>query len=216
MLALATAAGAGSAERQPLTVDRVVASIGNEAITESDVIQEYRFETFLADGRVPSKSPTPPAFKAVEMRLVDQMLLERQLKLDPVKSSPITQQSLQQMETMRKKFRTSGDFEAALRSLRMNQGELLNKLEEQRAILQMIDDRFRPAADADVGSEDIQHYYREVFLPEFARKATGPAPPLSKVQGKIHEILVQKQISELLQEWLTELRRATSVRIISK
>jgi hypothetical protein len=215
LLALVTvAARARAAETERVTADRVVASMGNEAITESDVIREYRFETFVADGRVPAKPPGSQVLRAVEARLIDQELLERQLKRDPIDSSVTRQRVSQRMAEIRKRFKSPDGFAAALRSLGMSPAELMKKLEEQQAILGMIDERFRLSAG--VGSSDIQRYYREVFLPEFARRASGPAPPLSQVQDKIREILVQEQINKLLKEWLTELKRESGVRLIAK
>ncbi|MGH9453814.1 MAG: hypothetical protein ACRD2O_07580, partial [Terriglobia bacterium] len=47
------------ASAQAQTLDRVVAAVGRTAITESDVLQEYRLEKFLDDGRVPVDLPGP-------------------------------------------------------------------------------------------------------------------------------------------------------------
>jgi hypothetical protein len=208
------AARARATEAERVTVDRVVASIGSEAITGSDVIREYRFEGFVADGRVPAIPPGPNDFRAAESRLIDQELLERQLKGDPADSSVTDQQASRSMAAIRKKFNSPETFEAALHSLGLSPAALMKRLEQQQAILEMVDERFRPAAG--VGASDIQRYYREVFLPEFARRASGPAPPLSQVQDQIREILVQERINGLLREWLTELKRESGVRLISK
>ena len=57
-------AAGGTVSPAAQTLDRVVASIGNLAITASDVEQEYRFERFL-DAQWP---PPPPNSAALAER----------------------------------------------------------------------------------------------------------------------------------------------------
>ena len=56
------------------TLDRVVASIGNVAITASDVEQEYRFERFL-DAQWPAPPPNSATLADAREHLTYQMLL---------------------------------------------------------------------------------------------------------------------------------------------
>jgi peptidyl-prolyl cis-trans isomerase SurA len=199
-----------SAPAQTQTVDQVVAAIGNFAITHSDVVREYRIETFEAEGRVPSVPPDAPAFPAVRTRLIDQKLLEQQLPNYPAPSAEFRKKAMDQMHSIRGKCKSEAGYLEALRSLGLTEAGFLGRLEQQQHILMMIDERLRPAAT--VTSREIDEYYHQTFLPEFARSVHGAPPPLSEVDDKIRGILVEKKINQMLAEWLAELRRSAHVR----
>ncbi len=193
-------------------LDRVVASIGNTAITQSDVEREYRLEMFLSQGRVPATPPDPNALQQTQSKLIDQELLQQELSSYPVNSKEIQRQAAERLSAVRKMFKTNDDFQAALRAVGMSPSELLEHLEEQQRILRMIDERLRPAAG--VTQEEIENYYRATFVPEFKKQSRSAPPPVADVQDKIQEILVQRKINQLLDEWLSELRKDHHVRII--
>ncbi len=192
------------------TVDRVVAVIGNDGITESDVIQEYRFEVFAAGGSLPANLPDAAAFGKAESRLINQKLLEQQLANYPEDRNVVRERAEQQMDRVQEHSKGFAQFDAALRLLGLTRAQFLSRLEQQQHILMMIDNRLRPAAA--VEPRDIQTYYHKTFLPEFERRYGGDSPPLSQVQDRIREILVQERINQLLQQWLTELKQAQHVR----
>jgi hypothetical protein len=195
------------------TVDRVVAVIGNNGITESDVIQEYRFEAFAAGRSLPASLPDAAAFGKAESRLIDQKLLEQQLANYPEDRNVVREKADEQMDRVRKHFKDFAQFDAALRSLGLTRAQFLSRLEQQQHILMMIDNRLRPAAA--VEPRDIQTYYHKTFLPEFHRRYGGDPPPLSQVQDRIREILVQEKINRLLQQWLGELKQDEHVQILT-
>jgi hypothetical protein len=194
-------------------LDRVVASIGNSAITLSDVEREYRLEMLLSQGRVPAAPPDPAAFQQTQSKLIDQELLQQELSAYPVNSREIRRRATERLAELRKMFRNDDDFQAALHAVGMTPSELLRHLEEQQRILRMIDERLRPAAG--VTQEEVEDYYRTTFLPEF-KKQSRSAPPLTDVQDRIQEILIQKKIDQLLDEWLSELRKDHHVHMISQ
>ena len=81
-------------------------------------------------------------------------------------------------------------------------------------MLRLIDQRLRPAASP--SDDEVADYYRSTFVPEFQKKNGGAAaPPLSEVEGQIREILIQKRINELLDQWIEELKPTTNVRFHS-
>lgn len=195
------------------TLDRVVALVGSAAVTESEVIAEYRLETFLSDGRVPSRPPDPAVFDRVESRLIDQKLLETQLDAYPVDSKSIQQRAAEQMTQFRKKVKTAAYFQASLQELGIGHADLLKRLEEQQRILSMIDKHLRPAAA--VTQQEIESYYQKTFLPDFKNRSRGAPPALGEVQSRIREVLTQEKINQLLQGWLSELKKDEQVQVLS-
>ena len=189
-------------------LDRVVASIGEVAITQSDVNREYRLERLL-DGQWPPPPPDSKTLERVRERLTYQrLLLEEEaqgLSHDPV----LEMAAAQELDGVRKRFPSELDFQSALHSLHMDEKQLLMALIDQQRILKIIEERLRPAAAP--ATPEVESYYRDVFTPEYTRTHGPPVPPLKEVQGQIQEILVQKKIDELLASWLEELRPSRRV-----
>lgn len=194
-------------------LDRVVATVGNSAVTQSDVIEEYRLETFLDQGRVPDAPPDKAAFERAQSRLISQELLQQELGAYPANPKALRRDAEKQLSVVRQKFKNSADFQAALDSLGISQEQLLQRLEEQQHVLAMVDERMRPSAT--VTPQEIENYYHKIFLPEYQKQHPGAAPALAGVQDQIQEILVQEKINQLLDEWLSEMKKERHVRIIS-
>ena len=200
--------------RPQVTLDRVVAALDGGAITQSDVEQEYRLETFLETGRVPNPLPErDSAFVRVLDRLIDQKLLARELQAQGLESLDVRRAVAERAEEIRKKVPGDQAFHSALRSLDMDEDQLHRKLQEQQRIAQMIDRRLRP--DAKPTDSEIEAYYRTTFIPEFSKHAGGSPPPLAEVESQITEILVQKRIGDLMDSWIKELRATHRIRVLS-
>jgi len=73
---LAALALFASASEGGQTVDRVVASVGNTAITSSDVENELRLELFLDGKLLADADPDMATLNQVRERLIDRVLLE--------------------------------------------------------------------------------------------------------------------------------------------
>jgi len=210
-LALGCVCVARPASAQPPEVlDRVVISFGNVAITQSDAEREYHFELFL-NGKMPTGIPDPAALQQIYERLINQRLLARELETVSGAAESSRSAALVRLAEVQKQFANPEAFETALGSLGMDKQQVLDRLVEQERVLRMIDQRLRPAAAP--ATSDIETYYRETFLPECARKKAEPAPALAEAESQIREILVQRRIDQLLDQWLEELQATQGVRL---
>ena len=194
------------------TVDRVVASIGNAALTASDVEQAYRFELFL-NGQSLSVPPDPATLERVRDRLIDQRLLAEEAEAERVERTDLPSQAAATLAEVRRKYPSEEAFQAALRTLEMDEREVLQRLEDQALVLCIIDQRLRPAAW--VERAEIEAYYRKTFGREHVEQAAGSAPALEDVENQIREILAQEKINQLLSTWLEELKTSRRVRLHS-
>jgi SurA-like N-terminal domain len=194
------------------TLDRVVASIGNAAITERDVDEEYHFERFL-QGRPPTGSPDPVVRKAALSRLISQKLLEEQIGSVSRNAAAAQESAENTLQQVRKEFRSDEAYRSALRTLGMTEPQVLKRLKLYQRTLRMIDERLRPTAQPDL--KEVEAYYKETFVPEYAKSHTTPPPPLAEVRDKIQEILVQRKINQLLSRWLDRLKSTRRVTIYS-
>jgi hypothetical protein len=194
------------------TVDRVVASIGNAALTASDVEQEYRFELFL-NGPSPSAPLDSATRERVRERLIDQKLLAGEAAAENVDRADLPQQAAEALAELRKKYPGEEAFQTALRTIEMDEREVLKRLEDHVFVLRIINQRLRPTAW--VERLEIEAYYAKTFAPEYIRRAAGPAPALAEVENQIREILVQEKIDQLLATWLDELKASRQVKLHS-
>ena len=190
-------------------LDRVVASIGEVAITQIEVEREYRLERFL-DGQWPPPVPDAKALDMARERLTYQKLLLEDVTQDLSRDSALEKTAAEELAGVRRRFPSENDYQAALRSLRTDEKQLLVTLVDQQRILKVIEERLRP--EAAPATPEVETYYRDVFTPEYTRTRGLPVPPLTDVLGQIQEILVQKKIDQLLADWLAELRPSRRVR----
>ena len=176
------------------------------------MVQEYLFELFL-QGKMPAGSPDNAAQKAVLNRLIIQKLLDEEVKSATVDSADSRKTAQESLGEIRKKFGAAQAYRAALHSLGMTEEQVLERLALDQEDLRMIDQRLRPSAWPASGA--VETYYKETFVPEFAKQRRGPAPDLSAVRDQIQEILVQKRMNELLDQWLEQLKSTHRVVIHS-
>ncbi len=194
----------------PETVDRVVASIDNQAITLSDVGAEYRLELLL-QGKFPAPAPDPAALARVCNRIIEQKLLAAEAGDDAGDADDPPRPPPETLDGLRKHFPSAEAFQSALDTLGLDEQQITERLRRQEKTLEIIDRRFRPSAWPDVA--DIETYYRETFLPEYVRQHRDAPPPLTSVADQIRELLVQRNINRLLDEWLTEMKSSHRVKI---
>ncbi|HEV2493299.1 MAG TPA: hypothetical protein VG204_09540 [Terriglobia bacterium] len=212
MLALVAAkSGTGLTRAGAQTLDRVVASIGETAITRSDVEREYALEAVIDDGRLPKMPPDAAALVRVRDRLIDQELLALEAQSASEKPANVKKVAAERLAGIRRKCSSQEALDSDLRSLGMDEYQLLGVLEGQERTLEMINQRLRPAASPD--RSEIQAYYRNQFAPEYAKRGQGAAPPLAEVESQIREILTQQKIDEQLTAWLRELRQTRHVKV---
>lgn len=192
------------------TVDRVVASIGNVAITQSDVEAEYRFELFL-ESKFPAPPPDAQTLARVRDRLIEQKLLAQEAATEGTETTDPPSAVAERLDDVRKKFGSEEAFQSALRAGGLDQGQIVARLGEQERMLRLIDQRFRPAAWPE--QAEIEPFYRNTFLPEQARRTPASPPPLAEVEEKIREILLERNINHLLEAWLTEMKSSYRVKV---
>lgn len=194
------------------TLDRVVASVGNLAITSSDVEAEYRFELFLK-GASPAPLLDAATFERICDRLIEQKLLAQEAEADGVDGAELLEGAKQALGEVHRQYSGEEAYQTALRALGSTEEQVLNGLQDQVLTLQLIDQRLRPAAW--VERPEIEDYYAKTFLKDFTQRNPGPAPSVDDVEEQIREILVQQKIDKLLAAWLAELKTGRRVRTSS-
>jgi len=201
-LAMASLARAGE------TIDRIVAVVNGRPLMESEMVEELHLEQLLANK--PAQSVPPEELRALLGRMVDQLLLAQQM--DAVRFPQTPQQEVQDRITGLRKVVPSGSAEewrSWLRAYDLSEEDVAEYVAEQLRTFRFIDARFRPTVRLEPGA--VETYYKEQLVPKMRQAGAQPLP-MSEVEPKIREILVQQRMNDLLETWLKSLRVQTEIR----
>jgi hypothetical protein len=201
---------------QETKLDRVVAIVNDNLILDSDVDEERRLEALQPYN---NQAESYPRDKAIE-RLIDRDLILHQVELQA--QDPITDAQLQkEIDALRKnipdcknhKFdcTTKAGWDVFLATNGFTEAEFDRKWRERMEVLRFIEERFR--AGIKITPEEIQAYYTQTMLPEYAKQGTPP-PPLDSISDRIQEVLLAQRVSGLLGDWLKSLRAQGSVVVL--
>ncbi len=204
-----------SPSSSPVELDHVVAVVGDLAILQSDIEEEMRF-TALQSTVLPASQNTPP--HALN-RLIDRALIDKERLLQPSFSAVTEPQVQAALDDLKKTIPACTPADCALyvgwKNFLATQGFTLqqahDRVLERLQILKFIDWRFGSAVR--ITQKDVETYYQSVLLPEYAREKISP-PPLPSVAHRVREILQQQRITDLMDDWLKNLRTQGEVHII--
>jgi peptidyl-prolyl cis-trans isomerase SurA len=195
-------------------LDRLVAVVNGEVILESDVDEERRFEEVQPYRTIEESTRA----KIIE-RLVDRTLILQQAALEP--QDTVTDKELDtQLATLRKDVpgckpnacETDAGWKDFLASHGFTVEEFSSRWQKRMQLLKFIEVRFRNGIS--VKDDEVQAYYEKTMLPEYEKRHVTP-PPVDAIKRRIEEVLLQQQVSALLQDWLKSLRAQGSVWILT-
>jgi hypothetical protein len=187
-------------------IDRVAATVGARAITQSDVLEEIRLSAFL--------NRTKPDFgpasrRAAAERLVERALAEIEMEIGQY-PAPDDSEVAAQLAAVRKQYSASQDgWLKALAGYGIREEILRLHLLRQVALLRFIDARFGPGAQ--VLEEDLSAYYEGRFTKEWENKTKEPRPAFDEVRAGIEEVMRAQRVDTLLDQWLKEARGRTRI-----
>ena len=189
-------------DAKSLPIDGVAARIEDDLILESEVRELAAFQK-LVDGEAKPRSE-------IIRLLADQWVVRGEAntsKFPPPSAAEVGnayQQFIKQfgsLEEFQKRCAAAGITETAVR----------RQLEQQLYLAHFLDYRFRAAAQVD--DKEVEKYYDDEFAPQL--KARGePVPALEEVEDTIHEVLIQRAITERAMKWLDDTRERLKIDIV--
>jgi hypothetical protein len=187
-------------------IDRIAISVGNQAITTSDVDREIRVTAFLNRNE---PDFTPAARRATADRLVEQRLILRELE-----NSRYPAPAASEVDPILDKFKKDNfsgeeDYAQALARRGIRDQQVRDELLWQRRLLLFIDVRFRPAVQ--VSDREIEDYFHQTVEP--AAQAAHPGQPvtLDEYRDQIEEKLTGDQVDKQMTAWLERARERSQV-----
>jgi hypothetical protein len=184
-------------------VDRIVASVNNVPLLQTDWDQAVAFEA-LEQGRA-VQSFTAKERRGVLDRMVDQQLLRSQMG-DENTAAAEDREIAKQVEKIRALYpeaETDGGWQQVLTRYGLDAAFVTQKVARQLQVMRFVELRLRP--ESRVARADIEDYYKETLIPA-VRSHGGKEESLAEVYPRIEEILRQQRMDELLTTWLHDLR----------
>jgi parvulin-like peptidyl-prolyl isomerase len=187
-------------------IDRIAVSVGNQAITTSDLDREIRVTSFL-NRTEPDFSPA--ARHTTADRMVEQRLILRELENSRY---PVPAQS--EIDPIFDKFKkenfTSDEaYRRALTERGITEQQVRDELVWQRRLLLFIDVRFRPSVQ--VSNEEIQDYFDKVVAPAARTAHPGEPVTLEEYRDRVEEKLTEGQVDKQMSAWLASTRQRSEV-----
>ncbi|MGC9198848.1 MAG: peptidylprolyl isomerase [Acidobacteriaceae bacterium] len=199
-----------------MEVDRVVAIVNGDLILDSDVDLERRFTALLPYGE---SSGAFDRNAAIE-RLINRDLILQQMQLQ--QGDEITQQAADRdLEELRKSIpickqyrcETKEGWDRFLATEGFTEESLINLWRQRMEVLAFIELRFRTGIM--ISQAQIRQYYEQTMLPQYAALKVAPAP-LKDVAPRIQQVLLEQQVSKLLDDWLNSLRAQGNVVVLDR
>ncbi len=199
----------------PVVLDRAVAVVNRHVILASDLDDEIRLSVLDANNATSQELTRQQALE----KLISRTLIEQQIRqedmaaLEP--SPEAVNARLHEIRTelpacIRQNCASDVGWKAFLAAHGLTQQRVDAYLRYRLEILSFIEERFRQGIQ--IPEQEIEAYYHDTLLPEYAPGET--VPPLAQVSSRIQEILLQQQVNDLFDNWLTNLRQQGDVEIL--
>lgn len=192
-------------------LDRVVAIVNGDLILDSDVDQERRLAALLPYGEAGGAYSRDDAIQ----RLINRDLILQQIKLQP--GYDVSEEAAaKDLDTLRKSVpackpfhcETSAGWDRFLVTEGFTPASITRLWQQRMEVLAFIEQRFRMGIK--ITPAQIQNYYNNDLRKQYAAQHATP-PPLASISSRIQEVLLQQQVSNLLDDWLKSLRAQGSV-----
>lgn len=183
-------------------IDRIAVALGNQVITESEIIEEIRVTAYLNGGAV---DLSPKSRHQAADRLIEQKLVHKERELERYDDPP-GDTAAATLAALEKRYPSAAAFDSALREYGLTRADLQAHLLWQSSLLQFVEQRFRPAVQ--VTRDDVKKYFDEKVLP--AAKP-GQKVNLDDMRESIEETLTSALADKQLDDWLRDTRAHTKV-----
>lgn len=211
LVSVALAHGArAQAARGGETVDRTVAVInGRELITYTDLLWQLALEP-----RVPLDSPRQEDINSALELVINQRLISQEAEKLPT-VAPTDEEVKAELARLISFFPSQSAFYERLNRVGLGESSarLREIIEGRVRIRKYIDFRFRSFTV--VSPQEVEAYYRDVYVPRLRRQSPGRiVPTLEASYQTIERELTDNKIDSDTDEFLEDARRAAEITII--
>jgi len=189
-------------------IDGVVASVNHRPILLSDWDEAVRFEAFMQ--QKPIGQMTRADRTRALQRLIDRQLLATQMGdagyMQP--SDDSLQQDIDKLRAQVPDGKDDAAWQHLLARYGLDETVLKKHLRNEVQVMNFIDVRLRP--NVHINDDDVAAYYKDQLVPDLQQNRAKTVP-LSEVKNRIHELLTQQRVDEMLDVWLHNLRQQANI-----
>ena len=183
-------------------VDRIAITVGNQVITEPDILRQIALTAFLNDEK---PSFTPENKRKAGDQLVEQRLVRKEMDMGHYPDAT-DEQAKELLEQTRKNAGGEAELQRQLTVDGLTEEDLKKHLMWQLTLVHFIDLRFRPAIQ--VSAQDALEYYRREVAPKIK---PGQTVRLADVRDQILKTLTAQKADQQLDEWLKHAKATTRI-----
>jgi hypothetical protein len=187
----------------PQVVDRIVAHIEDDIITQSEVRELAAYQE-LVDGHAESDD-------RVLNELIEQWVVNNEATATQFPAAAESEVS-REVARIQGRFASPQAYKERLAELGLTPEAVKRIVAREIYLARYLDYKFRPAVQ--VSDDDIAKYYKEQLVPALTAKQQT-APPLDQVTEQIRELLVQQGVSERAASWFDETKSRLKIQIES-
>jgi parvulin-like peptidyl-prolyl isomerase len=181
-------------------LDRIAVTVGKTVITEGEVLTNLRVAAFL-DQKEPDLSG--PSKKAAASRLVDQVLLRREVPL-----SGVVGDTSVVIADLKKRYPSEAEYRAALEHYGITEQDVIDQVTNGLESVDASNRRFR--GEVQVTDEEVRSRY-DTFAKQLRDKGTPTVPGFDASKAQVQQSLVDQRVSEALEKWLEMMREQSSI-----
>jgi hypothetical protein len=199
----------------PVVLDRAVAVVNKHVLLASDLDDEIRLSVLDPNTVLQVEITRRQALD----QLISRTLIEQQIRQQDIEAIEPPQSEvdarLHEIRTelpicARQNCASDAGWKAFLAAHGLTAERVESYLRYRLEILRFIEQRFRQGIQ--ISPQQIETYYHDTLTPQYAPGET--IPPLAQVAPRIQEILLQQQVNQLFDNWLTDLRRQGDVEVL--
>jgi parvulin-like peptidyl-prolyl isomerase len=190
-------------------IDGIVATVNRQPVFLSDWQEAIAFEALMQQKSVAQMTQADRA-KALQ-RLIDRQLLGAQMG-DETFLQPSDDDLDKDIAKLRAQLPEGADdqnWQKFLAGYGLTQDSVKAHLRAEVRVMNFVEVRLRP--NVHIQPEEIEGYYQNQLLPDL-QAAGSTAVTLNEVEPRIRELLVQRHMDELLDQWLHNLRQQAEIK----
>jgi hypothetical protein len=201
---LAAAARAGD------LLDRTVVRVGDRVITDSMIRRHLRMEALFTRAE---PAFTPEARREAAERLIDQVLVKRELEITRYTPPGIAEAEAALERALER--RTEAQLSAYFAKYGFTREEVRAEYLWRISLNRFVDFRFAPGVQ--VSDEEIQTYYEKEYVPAAVRQPeSGSIKSLDEARAAIQQILMARKANEAMSAWLAQVRQQVEIDYIEE
>jgi hypothetical protein len=191
-------------------IDRVVAVVGQQAITASEVELQLRLEAMF--NREVLDLSAEKRGQALERLIAVRLIQSEALAAGFLSASEEDVQRRLEV-SQKERYLNNLEFGQALQSYDLREQDVIEFWEQVISYERFKDFRFKTGLD--VSSAEVSAYYQRHIVPEFRAQGNSP-PPLEEISASVEQAVIEERANTLVEEWLKEVRAQTRIVILDQ